>query len=39
MSAGLRGSSLHGGLRAIYYTYKMLLAIFAASTAPAERAA
>ena len=31
MSAGLRASSLHGGLRSIYYAYKMLLSIWVAS--------
>ncbi len=30
MSAGLRESSLHGGLRSFYYVYKMLLSIWAA---------
>lgn len=30
MSKGLRESSLHGGLLAVYYTYKMMLSIWAA---------
>jgi len=32
MSAGLRPSSLHGGLRSVYYAYKMLLSIWVASS-------
>jgi glycosyltransferase involved in cell wall biosynthesis len=31
MSEGTRASRLHGGLRPIYYTYKMLLSLWAAS--------
>jgi glycosyltransferase involved in cell wall biosynthesis len=31
MSAGLRPSSLHGGLRSLYYPYKMLLSLWAGS--------
>jgi glycosyltransferase involved in cell wall biosynthesis len=31
MSKGLRESSLHGGLKAVYYAYKMTLSIWAAS--------
>ena len=30
MRKGLRGSSLHGGLRDFYYVYKMLLSIWSA---------
>ena len=38
MSAGWRASSLHGGsLRAVYYAYKMLLSVWAASAARADR--
>lgn len=39
MSTGPRASSLHGGFRAVYYVYKMMLSIFAASTANPARAA
>jgi len=34
MSAGLRPSSLHGGLRSLYYPYKMLLSLWAGSARP-----
>ncbi len=37
MSKGLRESSLHGGLRAVYYTYKMTLSIWAASAVTRAR--
>jgi glycosyltransferase involved in cell wall biosynthesis len=39
MSKGLRESSLHGGLRAFYYTYKMTLSIWAASAVTRARGA
>lgn len=39
MSTGRRASTLHGGFRAVYYVYKMMLSIFAASTANPARAA
>jgi glycosyltransferase involved in cell wall biosynthesis len=32
MSPGLRGSRLHGGTRAFYYVYKMLVSMWAASS-------
>jgi glycosyltransferase involved in cell wall biosynthesis len=32
MSAGLRASSLHVGLKPVYYVYKMLISIWAASS-------
>jgi glycosyltransferase involved in cell wall biosynthesis len=32
MSAGSRKSTLHGGLRSVYYVYKMLLSTWSAST-------
>jgi glycosyltransferase involved in cell wall biosynthesis len=31
MKSGLRGSTLHGGLRPLYYTYKMILSTWCAS--------
>jgi hypothetical protein len=34
MSAGLRPSTIHQGLRPLYYVYKMLLSIWAASARP-----
>jgi hypothetical protein len=34
MSAGLRASSLHVGFKPVYYVYKMLLSIWAASSRP-----
>ena len=34
MSEGARASRLHGGLRPIYYAYKMLLSLWAASARP-----
>ncbi len=38
MSAGARRSSLHGGLRTLYYPYKMLLSLWAASSRSEARA-
>jgi hypothetical protein len=32
MQPGLRASRLHGGLRAFYYAYKMLVSMWAASS-------
>jgi glycosyltransferase involved in cell wall biosynthesis len=32
MQPGLRGSKLHGGIRAFYYVYKMLVSMWAASS-------
>ena len=32
MAEGSRQSTLHGGLRSVYYVYKMLLATLTAST-------
>ncbi len=34
MGPGLRASSLHGGLRTLYYPYKMLLSLWATSARP-----
>ena len=39
MSAGTRASTLHGGLRSVYYVYKMLLSTWTAARRPAEAAA
>lgn len=41
MSEGTRASSLHGGLRPIYYVYKMMLSTWSASArvSPRNRAA
>ena len=36
MSAGTRASTLHGGLRSVYYVYKMLLSTWTAARRPAE---
>jgi glycosyltransferase involved in cell wall biosynthesis len=36
MSAGSRRSTLHGGLRSVYYVYKMLLSVWTATVRPAK---
>ena len=36
MAAGVRKSTLHGGLRSFYYVYKMLLSTLTATTRPAR---
>jgi len=36
MAEASRASTLHGGLRSIYYVYKMLLSTFSATTRPAR---
>ena len=37
MNAGSRASTLHGGLRSVYYVYKMLLSLWAASSTERRR--
>jgi hypothetical protein len=36
MAEASRASTLHGGLRSIYYVYKMLLSTFSATARPAR---
>jgi glycosyltransferase involved in cell wall biosynthesis len=39
MRAGSRASTLHGGLRSVYYVYKMLLSTWTAARRPADASA
>jgi len=39
MRAGTRSSTLHGGLRSVYYVYKMLLSTWTAARRPVDAAA
>jgi glycosyltransferase involved in cell wall biosynthesis len=39
MSPGSRASTLHGGLRSVYYVYKMLLSTWTAARRPADASA
>jgi len=39
MNAGSRASTLHGGLRSVYYVYKMLLSTWTAARRPGETSA